>query len=219
MTALAGFLFLVCGSVVFTLNYRELYYREVRSQNLEQELGLSEETIRANYDVLIDYNLAFGGMDVLEFPDFPMSEHGKIHFAEVKEIFIAIQYLAGIMGILFLLGAYWKIRAGDRCFLKQLAGMAFLIPTLLGTLAGLNWEQFFTWFHRICFSNDYWLFDPVTDPVILILPDTFFAHCAVLILALTAVGGIISLTAYVIWKRKNYTEIQKAAERRSGGNL
>ena len=41
-----------------------------------------------------------------------------------------------------------------------------------------NWEAFFIGFHHVMFSNDYWLFDPLRDPVILLLPEQFFFHCA-----------------------------------------
>lgn len=37
-------------------------------------------------------------------------------------------------------------------------------------------------FHSIFFpGKDNWLFDPVTDPVILILPEAFFRNCAIAI--------------------------------------
>ena len=40
----------------------------------------------------------------------------------------------------------------------------------------------FTVFHSIFFpGKDNWLFDPVTDPVILILPEAFFRNCAIAI--------------------------------------
>ena len=45
------------------------------------------------------------------------------------------------------------------------------------------------------FSNDYWLFDPAADPVILILPDGYFLQCAVLILVLVFIGSLLSINA------------------------
>ena len=74
--------------MVLGLNLRTIYYFDIRSQQLERQTGLSEDQIRENYDALIDYNLITKGVKTLEFPDFPMSEHGKIHFAEVKRIFV-----------------------------------------------------------------------------------------------------------------------------------
>ena len=52
-------------------------------------------------------------------------------------------------------------------------------------------------------NNDYWLFDPATDPVINILPDLYFLHCAVMILVLMILGSILCAWAYRAEKRKN----------------
>ena len=55
---------------------------------------------------------------------------------------------------------------------------------LIALLAALNFDGAFTVFHSIFFpGKDNWLFDPATDPVILILPEAFFRSCAILILA------------------------------------
>lgn len=205
LLALIGFLFLVCGSVTLVLNCRQLYAWELQQLNLGDELGLSETVLMDNYNALIDYNLAIGGTDRLEFPDFPMSEHGRIHFEEVKVIFVWIQYLCWIMGLLFLVGSIWKLKRHEYRFLKSLAIMTWVIPAVLGTLIALFWDQVFVIFHKIFFANDYWLFDPVTDPVILILPDEFFAHCAVAILLLVAAGGVVSLIVYQVLKRHSST--------------
>ena len=64
-------------------------------------------------------------------------------------------------------------------------------------------------FHRIFFRNDYWLFDSRTDPVILILPDAYFLHCALLILLLIVLGGLFCFWIY--GKRK-----RAAAQKRRG---
>lgn len=53
---------------------------------------------------------------------------------------------------------------------------------LIALLAALDFDGAFTVFHSIFFpGKDNWLFDPVTDPVILILPETFFRNCAIAI--------------------------------------
>lgn len=49
-------------------------------------------------------------------------------------------------------------------------------------MAALDFDRAFTVFHSIFFpGKDNWLFDPVTDPVILILPEAFFRNCAIAI--------------------------------------
>ena len=93
LLALIGCLFILSASVVLVLNIRVIYYHDIDTLHLTKEVDLTKEQIRENYDALIDYNLFWKGEDTLQFPDFPMSEHGQIHFAEVRRIFVALQYL------------------------------------------------------------------------------------------------------------------------------
>ena len=202
LLALIGFLFLACVSVVLVLNLRTIYYFDIRYQQLESKTGLSEEVIRENYDTLIDYNLVMKGVKKLEFPDFPMSEHGETHFREVKRIFFMVQYLLVILGVMFLFGLSRKLRRRDYGSLKLISVFTVVIPLALGALAAVSWNRFFIKFHEIFFRNDYWIFDPVTDPVIRILPDAFFFHCAVAILFFLLLGGVLVGAIYRFATRK-----------------
>lgn len=202
LLALIGFLFLACVSVVLVLNLRTIYYFDIRYQQLESKTGFSEEVIRENYDALIDYNLVTKGVKKLEFPDFPMSEHGETHFREVKRIFFAIQYLLIILGVAFLFGLSKKLPRRDYGSLKLISILTFVVPLALGMLVIVSWDSFFIKFHEIFFSNDYWIFDPVTDPVIRILPDAFFFHCAVAILFFLLLGGLLLGAIYRFATRK-----------------
>lgn len=190
LTALVGFLFLATLSVVIVLNLRPIYYFNIRYQQLERETGLSEAVIKENYDTLIDYNLATKRISELEFPSFPMSENGRTHFREVKRIFLAVQYLCAVSGVLLLAGLL-KIRRRDYGCLRLMAIMTCVIPAGLGIAAALSWEHFFVRFHELFFNNNYWIFDPVTDPVIRILPDAFFAQCAAAILLILILSGVV----------------------------
>ena len=202
LLALVGFLFLACVSVVLVLNLRTIYYFDIRYQQLESETGLSEAVIRENYDTLIDYNLVTKGVKKLEFPSFPMSEHGETHFREVKRMFFGIQYLLIISGVAFLFGLSRKLPRRDYGSLKLVSALTFVIPLVLGVLAAVSWNSFFIKFHEIFFSNDYWIFDPVTDPVIRILPDAFFFHCALAILFFLLLFGLLTGAIYRFATRK-----------------
>ena len=69
---------------------------------------------------------------------------------------------------------------------------------IVGGLAALDFDRAFTVFHTIFFpGKDNWLFDPMTDPVILILPEAFFRSCAILILA--AVFVVFKFILQIAW--------------------
>ncbi|BEI50506.1 membrane protein [Lactiplantibacillus plantarum subsp. plantarum] len=57
---------------------------------------------------------------------------------------------------------------------------ALWVPPVVTVIMAINFDQFFIMFHKILFRNSDWLFDPLLDRIILVLPDTFFGQCFVL---------------------------------------
>ena len=168
--------------------------------DLEKISGMNAQTIRANYDALIDYNLLWNRAP-LEFPTLPMSQPARIHFAEVKRIFDGIQ-IAWIASAVMTVWILFATRGRRRRWLKWTGILGLVIPAALGALVAAGWDSFFVRFHELVFDNDYWLFDPATDPVILILPDGFFLQCAVLILAIVVLGSILCIACAGRKRRK-----------------
>ena len=193
-------LFIISASAVFTLNFRPLYYHDISSLNIEETSGYSENVIRENYDALIDYNSVFhrGSLDL----SLPMSREGWIHFQDVKRIFDVLQILCvlSLIGSLILGIRAWK--QGYRGFLKSAAVLSVFLPVIAGMLIAFNWDNAFILFHELMFSNDYWLFDERTDPVIDILPDEFFLHCALLIILLILSASLIMGLIYLRQKKR-----------------
>ncbi len=191
-------LFLISAAVYLTLAWKPLYYFDIRYLNIAEKSGYSEEEIRENYDALIDYNLS-PRRDELVFPTLPMSREGEIHFREVKAIFQFFLWIlvcsAPLPAIAVIV--FWR-KKWEMAFLKWSALLTPLLISGVGLLIAADWDRAFVLFHELVFQNDYWLFDPATDPVITILPDTFFLHCAVLILALIAIE---SAALAAIWKQ------------------
>lgn len=186
---------IISVSVVFTLAFRPLYYLDISALDISEQSGYSKEEIRENYDVLIDYNMSFG-KDKLEFPTLAMSEPGRIHFEEVRDIFNIFKYMAMAGVVLSIGGIVFCIRRKEYRYLKLTSILAVALPAVLGLLVALNWDWAFVTFHHIAFDNDYWIFDPLTDPVITILPDTFFMHCALMILGCVVLGSVVCGLVY-----------------------
>ena len=76
---------IICFAVSVTIWTRPIYYFDINYLQIPQNTGISADECRLNYDALIDYNV-LGGSDKLTFPTMGMSEEGKIHFEEVKNI-------------------------------------------------------------------------------------------------------------------------------------
>lgn len=189
--------FIICFAVVFTVNFKYLYYFDIDYLKISMP-SLSKETIQHNYDILIQYQCLFY-QGALNLPDFVMSTTGRIHFVEVKKIFDTIQILLIVTGIISAIMIYQNIKVHEYRFLKLTTYFSIGIPTLLGMLASIDFNQAFIIFHKIFFRNDYWIFDATTDPIIRVLPEAFFMHCFILIIMIVL---FISVICYIIYRKK-----------------
>lgn len=193
---------LISLTVVLTLACKPLYYLDIHALHIPETTGYTISEIKANYDAVIDYSLSFGNAP-LEFPTFPMSEGGRIHFEEVKNIFNLFKYMAIFGTLTGAAGILRQRRKQSYGYLKLTAILTVALPAVIGATVALNWDWTFAAFHELAFKNDYWLFDPATDPVINILPDAYFLHCAVMILLLVILGSLICGLIYRRVQRKN----------------
>lgn len=190
-------------AVVVTINFRPLYYLDVKLLNIEAISDIPKGEILRNYNALIDYSSPFY-RGALKFPTLTASESGLSHFADVKNIFTFF-YVLGVITLIPCIIIIWqKAKNRDYSYLIVTAITAIVLPTILAVLMSLNFENTFILFHKIAFRNNDWLFDPITDPVINILPDTFFMHCAFLIILIVILLSIIFAVLYFT-KKKHFS--------------
>ena len=182
-------------SVTIVLYFKPLYYLDMQKYDLAEKYGVTEEEIKENYDTLIWYNTLFNDSE-LEFPTLTMSENGRQHFAEVKKIFLNLQW-AGIICLVLLTPILtWAVSRKEWRWVKYTGYLCIGIPAVVGILILFCWDNLFVWFHKLVFRNNFWLFDPSTDPIINFLPDEFFLHCATLIVVLILAAAVLCLNRY-----------------------
>lgn len=196
--ALVLTIFLISFAVVFTVFFKQLYYFDIHFLNIDQYVSLDVDTIKKNYDILIQYQSIFYRGDLI-LPDFIMSTSGRIHFEEVKRIFNFIQILCLLSGVVSVLMIYKNIQEKEYDFLKLTSIFSIVIPAFIGLLASVDFSKAFIIFHKIFFRNDYWIFDATTDPIIKILPEKFFMHCFIMIIVIVV---ILSFICYMIYRKK-----------------
>ena len=173
-------IFIISFAIVFTVFFKQLYYFDINYLNIDKISGLPVETIKDNYDILINYQSIFYQGN-LNLPDFAMSVAGRIHFQEVKTIFEVIQVSMLISGIISIILLIKRFKEKEYRFLKLTGLITIIVPAMLGFVVALDFESAFITFHQIVFRNNYWVFDYRSDPVINILPETFFMHCFIMI--------------------------------------
>ena len=184
----------VAFSATAVLYFRPLYYGMINKFVGKNNLSFNQ--IKENYDVLIDYN-SFWGPDKLKFPYLPSSENALTHFEEVKTIFLEFQIILiiGLITTVILVFLYKKLYG--TCEYLLIGGLVtMIIPFTLAVFIYANFNKVFVTFHKLAFNNDYWIFNYKTDPIITFLPENFFMLCAIAIVGLVFLLGIIMLSMY-----------------------
>lgn len=200
-------LFIISSSVIITLNIKAIYYNDIDKLDIESMIDLSKQEIIKNYDYLIDYNLSWSDKE-FELPSLPSSRNGKIHFEEVRNIFQKVKIITIIMGIISIIGGIVQIRKKQFKFLRDSSILIVIMPILLAIPIAINFNACFIMFHKIMFSNDYWIFDPNVDPVINMLPEEFFMHMGVVILSIMVICSIVLQLIYRKSKNLNYDKLK-----------
>lgn len=157
--------------------------------NLHEFVDLSPNQIMADYRDLIAY-LNFPWINDLSLTYFPMSDSARFHFYEVKQLFLfngGILLFTAFLSILFI--NYLNKKHGLWQLARSFKVLQFL-PVLVILILLFNFNQVFITFHHVFFDNDAWLFDPSTDPIILVLNDSFFLLCFV---------GVFILLQVFLW--------------------
>ena len=134
---LIGFIFTILFisiGVVFTINFRPLYYLDINLLHIEEDSGLTRDIIKENYDALIDYSTPFFKGDLV-FPTLPSSENGLIHFAEVKDIFTDFYLLGAITLVIGIIIIIRKKNNKDISYLLVTAITAVVLPAITGRVS------------------------------------------------------------------------------------
>lgn len=157
-----------------------LFPLAIQGFDLVAASGRSSSVIMTNINALMHY-LTSPFIGQLVLADFALSASGLKHFADVKGLFMLAQacfFLLLYPSLRFLMAAFqgkffWQ--------LKRPLGFCLSLPLIIGGLGlVIGFDTFFVLFHQLLFPGDSsWLFNPATDPIILVLPETFFLACFV----------------------------------------
>ena len=194
-------LVILSGAIALPILFRPFYWWHIEPYGIPEYMGLTTAEIKQAYGEMLDY--CMGLSKSFSVGVLPFSESGADHFADVRNLFILDLVVLAVSGVALAALCYVNRKetlrlAGHTPGFWSAVGLGagFVI---VGGLVALDFEKAFTVFHKIFFpGKDNWMFDPYEDPVINILPEAFFANCAILIFAVI----VISCTALILYDRK-----------------
>ena len=202
-------LLILTFSIGLPIYCRPFYYAHIGPLDLAADTGYSETEIKTAFDELLDYltlpNREFK-TGIMAF-----SESGKAHFDDCKTLFglnttVFILSLVTVVTILvFKKRAQVTSLRFCRIHACTISGiLSLLLPLAVGAFAFFDFERAFMVFHNVFFPHkDNWMFDPITDEIIEVLPVIFFRNCAIFIGVSIVVLSVLSIVLGLKIARKS----------------
>lgn len=191
---------IIAIAVLGVLNTTIVYKYAINKYELNNYTGLSTEILMDNYKRIVHYvGNPFSKELILN--SLAMSNLGKIHFIEVKQIF-SILY---IISIIFISIMICKITTNRNKGLGKKLIESFnnsiniiaLIFIFISIMTVIDFSKTFYFFHKLFFRNDYWIFNPVTDPIINALPEELFMLELILVISLLIIFTVVIKVLYL----------------------
>lgn len=196
-------IFIITFSVSIPILFRPFYYFHIKSLDLVNITGLDYQTIKTAYDEMM--NFCLGLTNSFSTGILKYSDEGMAHFIDVKNLFILdlALLLFSTLNLIFVPKIFkkraitpYKFNGNGNSYYAATILLIVFIGIVLFTLP--NFSRTFTIFHQIFFpGKTNWLFDSRYDEIIIILPETFFMNCAILIVSI-----LIFICLFLIIKNK-----------------
>lgn len=206
---------LISAAVNFEFNSPWLYRNGFEKYNVSGATGLDKAELEQVARGLIGYFNS--GDEYISLTVVKNGEHLELfnqrevmHLKDVKTLVQMNRSL--LVGTAIYIGVYASIslfRRGKQ-YRRQLAWSVFIGSIItLGIIVALgagsmllNFDELFTRFHFVAFTNDLWMLDPATDYLIMLFPEGFWYDSAVLLGQITAAAaGTLCVTSRLYLKR------------------
>ncbi|MEG1393212.1 MAG: TIGR01906 family membrane protein [Christensenellaceae bacterium] len=196
---------------------KDFYKQEYQKLRTSAYVGVSETTLFAATDTLLDYlqnkqpNLHLQKSDGQPF----YNDREVAHMADVKVLyqntltFMMCGFAVG--AVLVVLCFVLQKKAALSHFLRAYFWSAIGILAIfacIGIFAAVDFNNFWIGFHKLFFTNDLWMLDPETSLMIRMFEETFFfdlvSRILILFLGITCATTIISGIVYKRMKKHEY---------------
>ena len=207
--------FFISASALIPCLFNFFYYFWIDPLKIPQTSGFTKpQIIEAFNDVM---NFIWRGAE-FKTGELAYTKEEEMHFADCKPLFHLQLILFLVTGVLLL--SYFillKVKVLRKARFKGISPMAYsgalTISLLLGIgiFALVDFDKLFTIFHQIAFpGKENWLFDPETEQIILILPESFFMACAIFIIGMVISLSTVSIVLGIIFKDKKIMKEKEA---------
>lgn len=202
-------IFFIAVSALIPCIFRPFYYMFIDPLKIPQTSGYSRSTIIGAYNDIM--NFIWRGAP-FKTGSLAYTEAEKSHFADCIPLFHLQLILALVIGTLIIMyilllkkNILIKVRFKGLSPFVYGGFISISLLAIVGIFAAINFNALFTVFHHIAFpGKGNWIFDYDTEQVIKILPESFFAVCAVFIISMVVILSTIVIVYGFMHKEKKH---------------
>ncbi len=190
-----AFIAALLSSIIAVSLNRNFYDKQYTHQHTAEFIGISHENLMLVTDQLLDYicNKAENidmQYDVNGIKTEIFDENEKLHMIDVQKLFMNVIYINIILISFVIISSVCLIKFdGFKTFRTTLRKKykysiisLAVFSVILIFIFTTNFDLFWTYFHRILFTNDLWLLDPAVSIMINMFPLKFFINMCFTIL-------------------------------------
>jgi integral membrane protein (TIGR01906 family) len=177
-------MFIIGTSVRVVFSDRNFMLQGFRDNEVGLTTGLADPELQRIADAFIAYFQAPPGQLQMQVTAFgqsrPLFNDREIgHMQDVQalvQFFFRMQIVGAAAVIVRVLVAVGLDRGGAQMGRDMLisVGLMLIAIAVVGALAVINFDSFWTLFHEIAFRNGDWQFDPEHDYLIMLFPEPFW---------------------------------------------
>lgn len=210
-------IFTFIAALDFICFNKPFYNHEYKANNVYETIGISYEDL----DLVSDNLFAYLKDEKSDFNTEVMINDQKVmmfnqreidHMVDVKDLYLKVKDVASISGYILIIAVVFYVNQNKeifkgikKSFKKVILTLGAMVSALL-IYALIDFYNFWNMFHEIFFNNDLWLLNPLTDRMILMVPQKFFFD---LIMMILVVFVILIFIYYFIINFMEKREIQK----------
>lgn len=205
---------LISAAIAFEFNSLWLYKDGFEKYNVSQTTGLAEAELEEAAAGLISYfNSGEEYISITVVKDgqpFELfNQREVVHLKDVKQL-VRLDYRL-LLGTAIYVGAYagvclWR-RRKNRCKLARAVIIGSSIALGMIVVMGVGstiqgFDQLFTQFHFLAFTNEFWMLDPSRDYLIMLFPEDFWFDASMLFGQIVAgvAGIILGVAGGYLWR-------------------
>ena len=215
---------LVSAAIAFEFNSLWLYKDGFEKYDVSQTTGLSEvELERAAIGLVSYFNSAEEPIRLMVEKDgqpFELFNQREVaHLRDVKQL-VRLDYRL-LLGTALYVGAYagaclwWRKKYRRRLAGAVIVGSSIALGMIIvlgvgSTIQGF--DQMFTQFHFLAFTNELWMLDPTKDYLMMLFPEAFWYDASMLFGGIVAgvAGTLCGVAGSYLWITKRRAKSQQA---------